>query len=549
MLSGFSAIILIFTIVCIVEIYFIQNVVFSLETIIAHPMIVSRASQDAEVLVLSIQSRLFNISFSPDHTSIHPQVNEITKDDTQVLRLFTLIQRQILGDKGQSLAMKARMNYNQWELIFNKIIALANNGNYDEVKKTFQNEGDFHVRLLQFQLDQIGDYSTNNATLFTEASIQSATNAKITGLFSICLSMLISLIISLSLSLSIVRKLKAISLATTLMAKGKIKQRLEITGDDELTQVASNFNDMANELGGLYEDLEKKVSDRTHELNEANEELHRVKSDLEGKVIERTKDLEDNINELNRSQLAMLYMIEDMNETSRQLKAAQEELIRKERLAILGEFSGNISHELRNPLGVIDSSIYYLQMRLEEKDEKVRQHLDRINQSVKTATSIIENLLNLTRLKRPTLKKHGIRILVSDCLDDCQIPDTIKVVNNFPEKELFILGEKDQIRMAIDNLVKNAVSAMNGTGTLKIVIQREGNGEVEISFADTGNGISSDLIEQIFLPLFTTKAKGIGLGLSITKMIVENHGGKISVESKPGMGAKFSIHLPEVNEN
>ena len=333
------------------------------------------------------------------------------------------------------------------------------------------------------------------------------------------------------------------------MAKGNIKQKLEITGNDELSQVASNFNYMANELGSLYEDLEKKVKDRTFELNEANEELHRVKSDLEGKVTERTKDLENNINELNRSQLAMLYMIEDMNETSRQLKAAQQELIRKERLAILGEFSGNISHELRNPLGVIDSSIYYLQMRLDEKDEKVRQHLDRIGQSVRTATSIIENLLNLTRLNKPILKKHGIRILVSDCLDDCQIPDTVKIVKNFPDKELFIMAEKDQIRMAIDNLVKNAVSAMNGNGTLKIVIQRKESGEVEISFSDTGDGINPDHIEQIFLPLFTTKAKGIGLGLSITKMIVENHGGRIYVESKPEMGAKFSIQLPEVQVN
>ena len=546
LLSGFSAIILIFTIVCIVEIYFIQDVVSSLGRTLAHPMVVSRASQDAEVLVLSIQQKLYNFTFPSDQTYINRQVNDIRKDDTQILRLISLIQRQILGDKGKSLAVKARMNYTRWEVIFNKAISLAIDGKYDQVQKIYQNEGNSQVRLLQFELDQIGDYATNRAILFTEASIQSATNAKTTGIVIIGLSILISLIVSFSLSLYMIKRLKAISTATTLMAKGNIKQKLEITGNDELSQVASNFNYMANELGSLYEDLEKKVKDRTYELNEANEELHRVKSDLEGKVIERTKDLENNINELNRSQLAMLYMIEDMNETSRQLKAAQQELIRKERLAILGEFSGNISHELRNPLGVIDSSIYYLQMRLDEKDEKVRQHLDRIGQSVRTATSIIENLLNLTRLNKPILKKHAIRILVSDCLDDCQIPDTVKIVKSFPDKELFIMAEKDQIRMAIDNLVKNAVSAMNGNGTLKIIIHRTENGEVEISFSDTGDGISPDHIEQIFLPLFTTKAKGIGLGLSITKMIVENHGGRIYVDSKPEMGAKFSIQLPEV---
>jgi len=237
-----------------------------------------------------------------------------------------------------------------------------------------------------------------------------------------------------------------------------------------------------------------------------------------------------------------------MNETSRQLKVTQEELIRKERLAILGQFSGNISHELRNPLGVIDSSIYYLQMRLNEKDEKIHQHLDRINQSVKSAITIIENLLNLTRMNKPVFTRYNLNNLLNGCMKTCKIPDTVKVVEDFQGTEVLVKAEKEQIRMVIDNLVKNAVAAMNGKGTLTIMTRNIEEAEVEISFIDTGTGINPDNLKQVFLPLFSTKAKGIGLGLSISKMIIENHGGKITAESEPGKGAKFSFRLPMIRE-
>jgi signal transduction histidine kinase len=526
----------------------LQLVVDSLGRTLAHPMVVSRASQDIEVLVLSIQRDLYGISYSHDSTELINLMRDIRQKDNQVSGLFSLIQRQILGNKGKALALKARITFYQWRPIREKTISLAKNGKDKQAKTVNLTEGDSHVRILQFELDQLGDYATNKAISFTENSVRVATNAKLIGFITIILSMMISLLITFYLSLSITRRLKSINNVTTKMAKGNFKQLLEIKGQDELTQVATNFNAMASELEGMYEDLEKKVKERTLELNKTNEELHRIKNDLEVKVAERTRDHEEKINELNRSQLAMLYMIEDMNETSRKLKAAQEELIRKERLAILGQFSGNISHELRNPLGVIDSSIYYLQLRLNEKDEKVQQHLERISLSVKSATIIIDNLLSLTRMNKPVLTRYDVTDLLANCLETCIIPDKVKIVKDFPETVFHIRAEKEQFRMAIDNLVKNAVAAMNGIGTLTIIIRKTENAEVEISFSDTGVGIDPDHLNQVFLPLFTTKAKGIGLGLSITKMIIENHGGKIFVQAEPGMGAKFTIRMPLVRE-
>jgi len=284
------------------------------------------------------------------------------------------------------------------------------------------------------------------------------------------------------------------------------------------------------------------------ECKKTGKELEKLKDGLEIKVTERTKALNAKVLKLDKSQKAMLYMVEDLNRTSKDLKAAQEALVRKERLATLGQFSGSISHELRNPLGVIDSSVYYLKMRLKDADEKVSQHLERIKSSVNTSTSIIQSLLNLTRMKKPVMSKHELKSLVSDSINPSNVPDTVKVNRHFPEEEVLVHVEKEQIRMAIKNIVKNAVDAMKEKGTLTVTVQKDRDGRGEVCFQDTGSGIESDHIEKVFQPLFSTKAQGIGFGLSISRMIVENHEGTIRVESKPGQGAKFIISLPIYEE-
>jgi signal transduction histidine kinase len=547
--SGFVIIMLLFTGTCAVGLWSIQRIVDSLKRTLEHPMVVNHTSQDIKVLVLSMQRDMYGISMIRDPAFLEQKITEIRNKEKEALEAFYLIQKQILGNNGKMLSLRTRILFYHWKPVRDKAIGLARKGLYDQAHAITLSDGDSVVLTLEKELDKISDYSMNKAKMLTEESVGLANRTLILELSTVVLSILISLFISFYLSLSITRRLKLISSATTLMMKGNLHQSLEIRGHDELTQVAGNFNIMASELAGMYEDLEKKVVERTRKLEEANEELNRVKGELESKMNERTQDLEEKISELNRSQLAMLYMIEDMNETSRQLKATQEELIQKERLAILGQFSGNISHELRNPLGVIDSSIYYLQMRITEKDQKVREHLDRISQSVRNATIIIENLLNLTRMNKPVLTRYSIVSLLTECLKTCKIPEGVTFIEDYPETEVWVKAEKEQIRMAVDNLVKNAVAAMNGNGILTLRVRRTKDSEAEISFIDTGSGINPEHLNQVFLPLFSTKAKGIGLGLSITKMIVENHGAKITAEAEPGQGARFSIRFPRINED
>lgn len=238
------------------------------------------------------------------------------------------------------------------------------------------------------------------------------------------------------------------------------------------------------------------------------------------------------------------HLEELVQERTRELEQAQEELLASERLATLGEFSGSISHELRNPLGVIDGSVYYLKARLKDADGKVGEHLDRIKLNVDKSTAIIESLLNLTRMRAPQMEKLSLAASIADALATSGVPAAVKVTRDFPEQEVFVDADAEQLRMAFKNVVKNAIEAMNGKGTLTATIHTTTDGQVEVSFADTGPGIAQENLEKVFQPLFSTRAKGIGFGLSICKMIVDRHGGTIAARSEEGTGATFIVRLP-----
>lgn len=225
-------------------------------------------------------------------------------------------------------------------------------------------------------------------------------------------------------------------------------------------------------------------------------------------------------------------------------KQMQEKLLIAERLATLGKFSGSISHELRNPLGVIDSSAYYLKTKLKNCDGKVQEHLDRIKSSVGSATAIIESLLNLTRMKEPQLEKLNLIPTISDTITMSKVPATVKVIRNLPESDVVVNADREQLIMVFKNIIKNGIEAMDGKGTLMVTISDDTDGQAEISFTDDGPGISTENVGRVFQPLFSTKAKGIGFGLSIVKMVIEKHGGTVEAKSETGRGTNMIIKLP-----
>ena len=238
------------------------------------------------------------------------------------------------------------------------------------------------------------------------------------------------------------------------------------------------------------------------------------------------------------------HLEEMVAERTRDLEKAQAELLVKERLAVLGHFSGSISHELHNPLAAIDASAYYLNMVLNSGEEKTIEHIARIRNNVKKSTDIIQSLLSLSRMEKPKTVSNSVRQLVRKAIGNSRIPDSVVVKLDMPDKDVFIDADAEQIRMALKNIVRNAVQAMDEKGTVTVTVRQQ-DGASEISISDTGPGICREHIEKIFDPLFTTKTHGIGFGLSIAKMIVENHGWTIRAESPPHSGARFVIAIKE----
>lgn len=240
------------------------------------------------------------------------------------------------------------------------------------------------------------------------------------------------------------------------------------------------------------------------------------------------------------------HLEELVEERTADLKSAQEKLLLQERLATLGELAGSISHEIRNPLGVIDSSVYFLtKTHLPEIDEKSKEHFNRIREAVRNSTEIIESLLNLTRMEPPHTERLDLIDVVCEAIASSDVPDTIHIEKAFPEAQLWAEIDPQQLRMVFKNLVKNAVDAMGGKGTIKIAMRLEDGGQIAIMVIDTGQGIPKENLDKVFQPLFSTKAKGIGFGLSISKMIVEKHGGTIEIcTSEVGNGSEFLIRLP-----
>ncbi len=243
---------------------------------------------------------------------------------------------------------------------------------------------------------------------------------------------------------------------------------------------------------------------------------------------------------------AYSYRLEEMVDArTKALEDAQAELLVKERLAVLGHFAGSISHEIRNPLAAIDSSVYLLKLKMEGADKSVLDHLDRITSNVRKGAAIIESLLNLSRMEKPRTAETDLMALVSETLRSANVPKTVEARIDAPDEPLWVDVDAEQIRMALKNIINNAVQAIEGSGTLTIAARPSDAGGVELSVTDTGPGIAPGHIEKVFEPLFSTKTHGIGFGLSITRMIVENHGGTIHAESPPDGGARFVITLPQ----
>jgi signal transduction histidine kinase len=248
-------------------------------------------------------------------------------------------------------------------------------------------------------------------------------------------------------------------------------------------------------------------------------------------VAERTEALEDSMSELERT---------------------QEQLVRSERLAAIGELASVVGHELRNPLGVITNAHYLLRNVLErgQVDPDAARHLSTAEREVGAATLIVGDLLDYARARQPVTSAVDVGDLVTEIESILPAPPGVSVAREEQPDLPAVQADRDQLRQVLLNLLSNAYEAVQANpparpngGTVTIRTSATG-GKVSIAVADTGIGMDDETRAQVFEPFFSGKTRGTGLGLAVTRRIVDSHGGAIRIDSELGVGSTFTVEFP-----
>ncbi len=305
----------------------------------------------------------------------------------------------------------------------------------------------------------------------------------------------------------VIRPVAALVQATRRVARDQLELEVPVTWRGELGLLATSFNDMTRslrttkcQLDGLMHDLERQVQERTAAL-----------------------------------------------------RAAQDQLVRTEKLSSLGKLSASIAHEINNPLAGILTFAKLIVRTLEQgaPDEATRKalvrHLLLVQRETERCSAIVRNLLDFARERPLALKDVSVNHVVDEAVQ--LLGNQIQIQGVVLERRLgqlpLVEGDFGQLRQACVNVIMNACEAMSRGGRLAIDSGTvEGGAWVELAFQDTGPGIPPDHLSKIFDPFFTTKEKGTGLGLSVVYGIVERHGGKVDLTTEVGKGTRIAIRLP-----
>jgi hypothetical protein len=258
---------------------------------------------------------------------------------------------------------------------------------------------------------------------------------------------------------------------------------------------------------------------------------------------------------------AVDHYIQSLKESNRELRRAQEELIRSEKLSSVGRLAAGVAHEIGNPIGIILGYLEILRRSLSHADENA-DALARVESEVLRIDRIIRELLSFARPAPVSLHPVAVNTVVEEAIALISHQKEIRTIAL--EKQLDgslppVMADESQLKQVMINLFINAMDAMQGGGTLTIATGRTNGSSaapgssapgpaVSITVSDTGTGIAAESLKNIFDPFFTTKSpgKGNGLGLSVCLRIIETFAGTIAVKSSPGAGSTFTVSLPAV---
>ena len=265
-----------------------------------------------------------------------------------------------------------------------------------------------------------------------------------------------------------------------------------------------------------------------------------------GDIIKNQQEIEQ---ELNHHRVHLEEVVQDR---TKELRASQEELVRKERLATLGQLTATISHELRNPLAAMKPSMYFIKKALDNCDDRVLSALSRIDRCVDRCDNIVEDLLDYTRIKNLRTTFVDFDRWLNEILEEYDLPEGIKLIMDCNLAGINVSIDDDRLRRSVINVVDNACHSMmdnegkNVKNAADLYIMTDiNNDRVELTVQDNGFGIPDGILLKIFEPLYSTKGYGVGLGLPIVKQIMQLHGGDIEVYSKIREGTRIVMWLPK----
>jgi signal transduction histidine kinase len=291
------------------------------------------------------------------------------------------------------------------------------------------------------------------------------------------------------MSRRITKPLHELTIAANAIAAGDTSYRVPIARDDQLGALAAAFNTMATQVEESRQRLEALVEERTNKL-----------------------------------------------------RAAEESLVRREKLALVGQLASSVGHEIRNPLGVMSNALFYLETILPDATPEVREYLQILSSQVQVSAKIVNDLLDLSRSTPPRREQVGVQTFVGPRVTRFGLNGAVIEADIPPDLPLV---DVDPVHagQVMDNLLNNAVQAIDGHGTVRIRA-RQADGFVTLEVSDTGPGVPPEHAARIFEPLFTTKARGIGLGLALSKTLAQANGGDLNLISREGESAVFAFTVP-----
>jgi len=310
----------------------------------------------------------------------------------------------------------------------------------------------------------------------------------------------------------------------------------------QIKEIASKSSEQFTGAIKMNSALKKKtdfLQELTSSLNTRNAELEKINKELQKQKIENgnlTSDLRRNLEKVVLKEKELELQRDFL---SRQVDEKTDELLKSEKLAIIGELASRMAHDLRNPLSIIKNVIEIMESKPKLKIEEKLQYYGKLRRAMNRMSHQVDDVLDFVRASDLKLQRYSILDLIISAKDNITIPNDVKII--VEEIDAKLNCDYRKIEAVFSNLMLNAVQAIGNKGEVNVRIM-ENSADIVVIVEDSGPGVPKELMNQIFDPLFTTKQLGTGLGLSICKNIVEQHGGNISLKNDP---TTFMIRLPK----